>query len=437
MAGGRAVFLLLVLVLPACGGSRGASGGSGRATIPNVVLIAADDLGYADVGAHGLRSDILTPFIDSIAAAGVRCTNGYVSGPYCSPSRAGLLTGRYQGRFGHEFNPGGNDGLPVTEITLAERMRAAGYRTGLVGKWHLGLDSQFIPTQRGFEEFYGFLIGTIPSYYDSTLWRNTTKFTATGYLTENFSREAVDFIDRHRAEKFFLFLSFNAPHTPMDVPPPQYVNRFPPATPATERRTTYLAMLAAMDDAVGAVLAKLRAENLERDTLVIFISDNGGATEAGTTVNGSVNLPLRAGKKTLYEGGIRVPYFVKWPARLPAGAVYHNPVIQLDLFTTAITAAGGAIPTDRVIDGVDLLPYLSGASSGAPHRQLYWRFGNSAATRSGNWKLHNDGALVSELYDIAVDIGESTDLVGLQPAVRAELEADLAAWKAQLIPPLW
>jgi arylsulfatase A-like enzyme len=425
--------LLIALVLPACGSSSRhggvpVGGGGTPPARPNVVLIVGDDMGYADLGVHG-SPDALTPHIDSIAAAGVRCTNGYVSGPYCSPTRAGLLTGRYQQRFGHEFNPGSTNGLPVTEVTLADRMKAAGYATGLVGKWHLGETAVYHPMQRGFDEFYGFL-GGARTYYGGTVKRGTVNVPLTGYLTESFAAEAADFIDRRKDAPFFLMLTFNAVHTPMDTPPAIYMNRFPGVTDPT--RKTYLAMLAAMDDAIGVVLAKLKALSLEQNTLVFFHSDNGGPISSGTSVNGSINLPLRGGKTTLWEGGIRVPFLAKWPARLPAGKLYHEPVIQLDLFTTAVTAAGGSVPTDRVIDGVDLMPFLDGTAATVPHENLYWRFGTPSAIRNGPWKLKG-----SELFNLATDIGETTNVAAANPAIVSALQADLNSWKSELVPPLW
>ena len=423
--------LLVALFLPACGSSS-RSGGPIPAARPNVVLIVADDLGYADLGVHG-SPDALTPHIDSIAAAGVRCTNGYVSGPYCSPTRAGLLTGRYQQRFGHEFNPapGSADGLPATEITLADRLKAAGYATGLVGKWHLGDSAVHHPMQRGFDEFYGFL-GGARAYYGGTVKRGTANEALTGYLTERFAAEAADFIDRRKDGPFFLMLTFNAVHTPMDTPPAIYMNRFPGVTDPT--RKAYLAMLAAMDDAIGVVLAKLNAHTLEQNTLVFFHSDNGGPIGTNGSANGSINLPLRGGKQSVWEGGVRVPFLAKWPARLPAGRLYHEPVIQLDLFTTALKAAGGTAPTDRVIDGVDLLPHLDGTAATVPHENLYWRFGvtGPSAIRKGAWKFKG-----GELYNLATDIGETTNVAAANPAVAADLLADLNAWKSELVPPLW
>ena len=419
--------LLIALFLPACGSSPRPAGPAPAR--PNVVLIVADDLGYADLGVHG-SPEALTPYIDSIAAAGVRCTNGYVSGPYCSPTRAGLLTGRYQQRFGHEFNvpPGSAHGLPVTEVTLADRLKAAGYATGLVGKWHLGETAVYHPMQRGFDEFYGFL-GGARAYRNGSVLRGTTSVPLTGYLTERFAAEAADFIDRKKDGPFFLMLTFNAVHTPMDTPPAIYMNRFPGVTDTM--RKTYLAMLAAMDDAIGVVLAKLNSLNLEQNTLVFFHSDNGGPVTTGS-VNGSLNTPLRGEKTTLWEGGVRVPFLAKWPARLPAGALYHAPVIQLDIFRTALTAAGGSVPSDRVIDSVDLMPFLDGTAATVPHENLYWRFGTPSAIRKGAWKLKG-----GELYNLATDIGETTNVAAANPAVVSSLQADLNAWKSELVPPLW
>jgi arylsulfatase A-like enzyme len=421
-----------LLALAACGGH--STGGS--AARPNVVLIVADDLGYADVGFHE-SPDAQTHAIDSIAAEGVRFTDGYVSGPYCSPTRAGLLTGRYQQRFGHEFNPGPDDeGLPTTEITLPDRMRDAGYVTGLVGKWHLGQTAGHDPLERGFDEFFG-LTGGGSRYYDASVRRGEATVIETAYLTEAFGREAADFIDRHAGEPFFLAVTFNAVHVPLDPPPARYLDRFSEVSDPTRR--TYLAMVAAMDDAIGRVLAKLAERGLEEETLVFFLSDNGGPITLDTSVNGSTNTPLRGGKKYLWEGGIRVPFAMRWKGRLPAGTVYSEPVIQLDIFTTALAAAGGTLPADRAIDGVDLLPYLTGADARAPHEKLFWRFGDPepAAIRKGIWKLKTGPDEPVQLYDLSADMGETTNLAAAHPAVVAELQADLDAWRSELVPPLW
>jgi len=407
---------------------------------PNVVVIAADDLGYADLGFQGCK-DIPTPNLDGLARAGVRFTQAYVSGPYCSPSRAGLMTGRYQQRFGHEFNSGGpGGGLPVDQKTIADRLKAAGYVTGIVGKWHLGSAPEFHPLRRGFQEFFGFLGGShtyFPAQKQSrTVLRGTEPVDEPEYLTDAFAREAVAFIERHRREPFFLYLAFNAVHTPMESPE-KYLRRFEAIEDKTRR--TYAAMTSAMDDAVGAVLAKLRDAGLEENTLVFFFSDNGGPTMPGTTINGSSNAPLRGSKRQTLEGGIHVPFVIAWKGRLRAGATYELPVIQLDVLPTALAAAG-IDAAGQELDGVNLLPFLTGQQAGAPHDTLYWRFGQQMAIRRGEWKLVRYGATERidpeeswpKLYNLAQDIGESRDLAAGQPARVKELEQAWQAWNAQL-----
>lgn len=412
---------------------------------PNVLLIVGDDMGYADVGFHGCK-DIPTPHLDALARDGVRFSNGYVSGPYCSPTRAGLLTGRYQQRFGHEFNPGGGQGLPLSEKTLADRLQAAGYSTGLVGKWHLGAGAAHQPLQRGFQEFFGFLGGAHGYFPDreggKTILRGTAPAKEKAYLTDAFAREAVAFIERHRAKPWFLFLAFNAVHTPMHADDARLA-RF--AAIADPKRRTYAAMMSAMDDAIGQVMQTLRKSGLDEQTLVVFHSDNGGPTMPTTTVNGSINRPLRGSKRQTLEGGVRVPFVLRWKGKLPEGKVYAQPVIQLDVVPTALAAADiAATPADR-FDGVDLLPYLRGEKQGAPHETLYWRFGEQMAIRQGDWKLVRYGANTRvapdekwpKLYHLGKDIGEATDLSADHPDKVRELEAAWRRWDAGLVRPLW
>ncbi len=419
---------------------------------PNIVILLADDMGYADLGAHGC-TDIPTPHIDSLASHGVRCTSGYVSGPYCSPTRAGLLTARYQQRFGHEFNPGGaagpranKIGLPLTETTLADRLSAAGYATGLVGKWHLGEAPRFRPPNRGFGDFFGFLGGAHP-YLPNTgaaIYRGAEPGEESQYLTDAFGREAVAFIDRNRDKPFLLYLAFNAVHTPMQATDAR-LRRFEKI--ADTRRRTYAAMLSAMDDAIGGVLEKLRSAGLEENTLIFFFSDNGGPTMQGTTINGSINAPLRGSKRTTLEGGVRVPFLVQWKGKLPAGKVYAQPVIQLDIQPTALAAAGVEIQTDWKLDGVNLLPHLLGENAAPPHETLYWRLGPQMAIRQGDWKLVRydptaDGqpgadATPSRLYNLSQDIGEAHDLAEKNPDKARQLESVWQAWSAQMAKPLW
>jgi arylsulfatase A-like enzyme len=424
---------------------------------PNIVLIVSDDMGYGDIGIHGSK-DIPTPNIDALARGGVRFTDAYVTGPYCSPTRAGLLTGRYPQRFGHEFNidfsPAHQDaGLPLGETTLANRLKAAGYRTAIFGKWHLGAAEKHHPLSRGFDEFFGFLGGQ-HSYVDpqlsgqNPLLDGRRPVQETSYLTDALTERAVDFIKRHRAQPFFLYLAFNAVHTPMQAPE-KYLSRFPNI--ADSQRRTYAAMLAAMDDGIGRTLEAIRGEGLEENTLVIFFNDNGGPTMPGTTINGASNGPLRGSKRQTWEGGIRVASAFRWKGRLPENRVDHRPIIQLDVFPTALAAAGVPIQRQWGLDGVNLLPYLTGQRSGPPHEALYWRLGQNMAIRKGDWKLvktsdrplENVAATAfvdltgAGLYNLAEDIGETTDVAGQYPERAKELAAAWQQWNAKLIKPLW
>jgi len=412
---------------------------------PNILFIVGDDMGYADVGFHGCR-DIPTPQLDALAAASVRFTNGYVSGPYCSPTRAGLLTGRYQQRFGHEFNPGGGNGLPVTETTLADLLHAAGYVTGLVGKWHLGAAEAMHPQRRGFDEFFGFLGGAHDYFQSAGVLRGRQAANESEYLTDAFGREAAAFIERHNGQPWFLCLTFNAVHTPMHATDDRLA-RF--ANVAERQRRTYDAMMLAMDEAVGRVLQKLDATDQRQNTLIAFISDNGGPTMPGTTVNASRNDPLRGSKRTTLEGGIRVPYLVSWAARLKPGQ-FEEPVIQLDLTATALAAAGLEARPEWKLDGVNLLPFLAGEKTGAPHDALYWRFGEQMAIRAGDFKLvrydsHADTLTGAprqpvtpvKLYNLRDDVGETNDLAAAMPDKVRELRTRWDAWNAANIEPLW
>ncbi len=415
-----------------------------RTRRPNIVVILADDLGYADVGFNGC-ADIPTPNIDALARQGVRCASGYVSHPFCSPTRAGLLTGRYQQRFGHENNPTYDPadpslGLPTDQTTLAQVLRSSGYVTGAIGKWHLGAAPRFHPNRRGFAEYFGFLGGGhryLPGgqgsrEYQSPILRQSEPVAEPDYLTDAFSREAVAFIERHAERPFFLYLAYNAVHTPLQAPQ-KYRDRFP--TIAEEQRRTYAAMLSAMDDGIGRVLAALRARDLERDTLVFFLSDNGGPP----TANGSRNDPLRGTKGQLFEGGIRVPFVVRWPGTIPEGSVYDDPVISLDIFPTAVAAAGAALPAGLSLDGANILPALAGDTQAPPHERLFWRTGGgeSFAIREGRYKLVRQGALHPQLFDLTADPVEAKDLAGAKHDVVGKMQAALQLWNAELIAPLW
>jgi arylsulfatase A-like enzyme len=424
--------------------ARGQEGPPSNSVKPNIVLIVGDDMGYADVGFHGCQ-DIPTPHLDKLAGAGTRFTSGYVTGPYCSPTRAGLLTGRYQQRFGHEFNPGGNmQGLPTSEKTIADHLKAAGYKTALVGKWHLGSQPEYHPQARGFEEFFGFLGGAHDYFSDNGILRGTEPVKEPEYLTDALAREAESFIDRQQKHPFFLYLSFNAVHTPMQADDPR-LQKF--AGIKDKERRTYAAMMSAMDDAIGRVLAKLKATGVDKNTLVVFISDNGGPTMPGVTVNGSVNKPLRGSKRTTLEGGIRVPFVIHWPGKIERG-VYDQPVIQLDVHATILAAAGAKPPADFRPDGKDLYTYVSDATNKAPHEALYWRFGPQMAIRMGDYKLVRYDTTAdlddkpkttspAKLYNLKDDIDETKDLAAAMPDKVRELQTRWDTWNAELAKPLW
>jgi arylsulfatase A-like enzyme len=408
--------------------------GSGKRR-PNVLIILADDLGFADTGYQGCK-DIPTPNVDTIARNGIRFASGYVSGPYCSPTRAGLMTGRYQTRFGHEFNPTGQNGLPVKETTFAQRFRALGYRTALVGKWHLGPTAAMHPMSRGFDEYFGFL-GGAHAYFpgkEKAVLRGTTPIDEKEYLTDALGREAAAFIDRQGDKPFFLYLAFNAVHTPMQATD-NYLQRFPKIDNKT--RKTYAGMMSALDDAVGRVLAKLREKGLEEDTLIFFFSDNGGPTMVGTTINGAINFPLRGSKRQLLEGGVRVPFAIQWKGRLPAGKTYDFPIIQLDILPTALAAAGAETKAEWKLDGVNLLPFLDGKNAAPPHDILFWRFGDQMAVRKGDWKLVRYDGTGLHLYNLKDDIGESKDRAAEQPETPRTMQDAWTEWNRGNIAPLW
>jgi arylsulfatase A-like enzyme len=409
---------------------------------PNILVIVADDLGYADPGFQG-GQDIPTPHLDALAKSGARFTAGYVSGPYCSPTRAGLLTGRYQQRFGHEFNPGGanNDdiGLPLSETTIANAVKAAGYTTGLVGKWHLGGAPKFHPQERGFDEFFGFL-GGAHSYFVGEQKKNNNNSAQPilrGHeevdeqenLTDAFGREAVAFIEHHRQHPFLLLLTFNAVHLPAQAPA-KYLERF--SKIEDEKRRTYAAMLSALDENVGAVLDKLHDAQLDDDTLIFFISDNGGPP-----ANGSKNDPLNGRKATVWEGGVRVPFVTRWKGHIPAGATLDQPVISLDIPATIAAVAGAELGAGKPIDGKNILPLLSGVNKVAPHQELFWRFGQQWAIRNDRYKLLKVDNQPPKLFDLVADVGEQHDVADEKPDVVEQLRKQYGDWNAQLEEPRW
>ena len=445
---------------------------------PNVIFIVVDDLGYGELGCYGGK-DIPTPHIDSLAAGGARFTSGYVTAPFCAASRAALMTGRYQTRFGFEFNPIGAKnampgiGLPVAEKTVADRLRDAGYATGLVGKWHLGGTEPFHPQRRGFDEFFGFLheghyyvtppwqgvttwlrrkklpdggqgrwtspdgrtvwsthLGSNEPEYDTgnPLLRSSQSVDEKANLTDAFTREACDFIGRHRSQPFFLYLAYNAVHSPMQGTD-EYMKNFSHIEDI--QRRIFAAMLAHLDDSVGKVLAELRESGVEENTLVVFLGDNGGPTSELT----SSNAPLRGGKGDLWDGGIRVPFIVSWKNHITAGRVVDASVASIDATATALELANAG-PSQKRLDGINLMPLLTGKMAEVHERNLFWRVGQKNALRSGNWKLIRDGK-EWQLYDLAHDIGETTNLAAKEPGRVQQLTSLWDKWNAEQIEPLW
>ena len=423
---------------------------------PNILIIFADDLGYADIGVHEGKA-VPTPNIDALAASGVRCTSGYVTCPYCSPSRAGMLTGRAQTRFGHEFNPHvGNEaelGLPLDQRTIANELHDVGYATALIGKWHQGFDKPHHPNSRGFDEFFGFLVGghnyaqhpdADPEFGSghshNMIYRGDKLQKLDGFLTDIFTDEAIGFMDRNKQKPWMLYLAYNAVHTPLEISP-KVAARLPAEVTEPNRRG-YLALLLGLDDAIGRVTDYLRKSGADKNTLIFFVSDNGGSGHKPyLAYNTGINTPLRGDKGQTLEGGIRVPFFASWPGQLPAGTTYGHPVSTLDFLPTACALAG-AKHVDS-IEGVNLLPYLKGENKSAPHTTLAWRFGPQKAIRQGDWKLVDardfDTKSQSgwQLFDLSKDIGEAHDLSAQFHEKKAELIKLWDAWNSQNIAPKW
>lgn len=473
-----------------------------RAGAPNIIVIVADDLGYGDTGAYGSKT-IRTPNIDRLADEGVRFTDAYVTHPVCAPSRASLLTGRYQQRFGYEFNPVGRDrtgGVSRDEVMIGQVMKTAGYDTGMVGKWHLGEPQGYHPLDRGFDAFFGMTGGasayilnptpedrffTVPgseaserttnepdprlarlslserlqlSRRNAPIFRGREAVEEREYLTEAFTRESLAFIERPRDQPFFLYLAYNAPHTPLQVTG-KYYDRFPEIADPAQR--TYAAMVSALDDGIGEILRKLEATGQDKNTLIVFLSDNGCA---GYLRGACSNAPLSGAKALHLEGGIRVPFLMRWPGRIKPAQVDSRPISSLDILPTA-AALGGARLSGRALDGVDLTPYVTGKDKGVPNPTLFWRAGVNFVVRDGRWKLlvvnkaapnqadpdARASSIVPDgieatvgpqgqhvmLYDLVKDPGEQQNLAAENPRIVARLRAKLASWNRGLVKPEW
>lgn len=461
---------------------------------PNIVLIVVDDLGYADLTAHGpglIEGRVPTPHIDSIARGGVRFAAGYSANATCAPSRAAIMTGRYPTRSGYEFTPTaprfmkivtsareGDQGpggslyfaererdqlpfeqmaLPTQEITLAQVLQRAGYHTVHIGKWHLGEAPEFRAHARGFNESLSLEYGA--SMYlpeddprvvnassdlnplDRFIWaagawgvryNDGETFKPDRYLTDYFTERAVEVIDANRHRPFFLYLAYNAPHTPLQAAREDY-DALPFIKDPTLR--VYAAMIRSLDRGVGRVLAALKERGLEENTLVLFTSDNGAPHYISL---GARNAPFRGWKATYFEGGIRVPFFMRWPAGLPEDKTVPGPAAHFDLFATAAAAAGAALPADRVIDGVNLLPYARGENASPPHARLYWRTDRYLTLREGDWKLQSTALpKVDRLFNLADDPFEKRNLAVSQPQRVQTMKVELARFDAEQAKPLW
>ena len=457
---------------------------------PNIVLILADDMGWNDMSLNGggvAGGLVQTPNIDSIASSGVNFTNGYSGQGTCAPSRAMIMTGRYGSRFGFEYtptpagmlktlwhisdrddaNPSVNHfdtardipseekGVPASEITIAEMLKEQGYYTAHIGKWHIGRTNGMAAKDQGFDQsllMYSGLYGEEDDPdvvhakldydpIDKFLWA-ATKFAASYnsgepfkpdmYLTDYYTREAVKVIENNRNRPFFLYLAHWAPHTPLQAAKQDY-----DALSAIDDHTTrvYGGMMRGLDRGVGQVLQALKDNGLEDNTLVIFSSDNGGAAYVGID---DLNKPYRGWKITNFEGGIHVPFMMKWPARIPAGTSYQDMVHHFDIFATAAAAAGAELPSDRKMDGVDLLPFVRGDATDSPHQTLFWRAGNYRTVRHGNWKFALDKSQgKSWLFDLSVDPGERNNLADSRPELVADMRQLLEDHQAEMVPPSW
>lgn len=400
---------------------------------PNIIVIVADDLGYADVLFNPRHAkEVATPHLDSLAKQGVICRQGYVSGHVCSPTRAGLMTGRYQQRLGLYTGGEAGSGLPMSETIFPQHLKAAGYATGQFGKWHLGPTPEWSPALRGFDEVFGFLGRGAHDYFKlddpaDPIYRGTEVVKEKGYLTDRLGEETAAFISRHRAQPFFVYLAFNAVHAPLQAPADE-IAKF---NTGNKDRDTLLAMGKRLDDAIGRIVGALKSEGVWENTLLFFIGDNGGPLAQSAD-----NTPLRGGKHTDYEGGIRVPFFVCWPARLKPNDL-EAPVFSLDILPTALAAAGVGPVDGKAFDGQDILPLLRRESAPKP-RNLFWCSGSQEgwwAVRSGDWKLVCEKGKVG-LFDLGKDVSEASDLAAQMPEKVTELTGLHDAWLADMAAPV-
>ena len=460
---------------------------------PNIIIIMADDLGKTDISLYG-SPPIQTPNIDSIGLKGMTFTEGYITSPICAPSRAGMLTGRYQQRFGFEYQPHDRypknrveifvyknfiatgdwlvadqvefpeftdvvkNGMPPSEIMLAEVLQKAGYQTGIAGKWHLGAGEHAIPINRGFDYQYGFYEAYSlymsdtshkdivnqrhKDFSDPFIWgkgrsgncairRNDDVIDEKFYLTDRIAEEANQFITKHKEKPFFLYVPFLAPHTPFQATK-AYFDKLEHIKDRNKR--VYNAMIWQLDDAIGEIISHLEESNLMENTIIFFLSDNGGATYTEATDNA----PLKGGKFTNFEGGLNVPFMVRWDGKVDAGSEYDNPVISMDIYSTALNLAGIEKPADRTTDGASLLPVLVDSSTTEVHDKLCWRSGYNRAIRAGDWKLITDGLSGNHaLYNLAEDKEERNNLYDSEPEIVKQLQLQHSEWESEMKDPSW
>lgn len=430
-----AIIVIVLSVLSALSFNQQSSMRENNSDKPNILLILADDAGYADFGFMGSK-DMLTPNIDLLAAQGVVFTDAHVTATVCSPSRAGLITGRYQERFGHECNiPPYGLGMDTTEVTLANVLKDAGYATAIFGKWHLGLSPPYHPCNRGFDEFFGFLAGS--RYYfpykdtmkvakERLILHNWERAGFDGYLTDVLGEKAIKFIDENKKQPFFIFLSFNAVHTPMQAKD-EDLKKF-----EGHARQKLAAMTWSLDEAIGNVFNKLEVEGLMDNTLIFFLSDNGGATN-----NQSSNIPLKGFKGNNFEGGHRVPFIVMWNNKIKGNEKFEGLTSSLDVFATCMQAAGIKKSLSKPLDGVSLLPYLTEEKEGNPHQKIFWRKNFADASRDGDYKLIGLKNFGYRMYNLSNDLGESKDIQDVQQAQYKKMQFDLEQWEEQMNDPLW
>lgn len=417
---------------------------------PNIIVILSDDAGYADFGFQG--SEIMkTPHLDKLASEGMKFKQAYVTAAVCGPSRAGLLTGRYQQRFGFEENnvsgymsesclADDEMGLPLDQKTIGDYMKSLGYRTGYFGKWHQGSTGRFHPLNRGFDKFVGFRGGARSywEYNNENPINNLENRLEYGmgnfkepkqYLTKVLTHEAISFVEENKDNNFFLMLAFNAVHAPMEAEKEDL-----DAFPNLEGKRKYLAaMTLSMDRECGLLFKKLEELGLDENTLIIFTNDNGGPTDS----NASVNLPLSGTKANHLEGGIRVPFIIKWPNVIPKNSEYDFPISTLDILPTSFMVSGGVSDSLKNIDGVHLIPYLTGENTNRPHEYLYWKKENRGVIREGDWKLIRFPDRPAELFDLSTDISEKNNLAFKNPEKVADLYKKLFQWELTLVRPLW